>query len=458
MKFDTLGLISKLVKFESVSADSSKTDRTRACAEFLSLTLAGLGFDSELLETGGNPVVFARRNCASGRPKARVLCYGHYDVQPADPLGKWNTPPFEPTVKGGKIWGRGTADNKGPFSCLLGGLAEFLSENPDADIDFGIAVEGEEEIGSGGISKLVETRPELFSHYDYMVLSDTSAASENRIIVTIGLRGMGGFEAVFRGPNTDVHSGMFGGAVYNPLRAMFEVCASLHTPDGLVNVPEFYEELPELSDWERGQIAASPFDEAGIKAQLGLDFLAAQKGYSVPEAMRVLPTLEFSGAGGGYQGEGSKSIIPSECFCKISCRTVAGQDTDRALAAVKYAMLDRCPKGVKLSFIDNDSSGNAYFVDPKAEPRGERGMRLSKAFAAVDKCAQEVFGNPPLYLREGASIPLISAIKRRTGLDCVMAGLFSPDDNLHAPNEGFSLAMVERGTAYYKKFFGEISK
>ena len=291
-----------------------------------------------------------------------------------------------------------------------------------------------------------------------MVLSDTSAASENRIIVTIGLRGMGGFEAVFRGPNTDVHSGMFGGAVYNPLRAMFEVCASLHTPDGLVNVPEFYEELPELSDWERGQIAASPFDESGIKAQLGLDFLAAQKGYSVPEAMRVLPTLEFSGAGGGYQGEGSKSIIPSECFCKISCRTVAGQDTDRALAAVKYAMLDRCPKGVKLSFIDNDSSGNAYFVDPKAEPRGERGMRLSKAFAAVDKCAQEVFGNPPLYLREGASIPLISAIKRRTGLDCVMAGLFSPDDNLHAPNEGFSLAMVERGTAYYKKFFGEISK
>lgn len=458
MKFDTLGLISKLVKFESVSADSSKAGRSRECAEFLSRTLCGLGFDSELLETGGNPVVFARRNCASGAPKARVLCYGHYDVQPADPLGKWNTPPFEPVVRDGKIWGRGTADNKGPFSCLLCGLAGFLSENPGADIDFGIMVEGEEEIGSGGISKLVETRPELFSRYDYVVLSDTSAASENRTIVTIGLRGMGGFEAVFRGPNSDAHSGMFGGAVYNPLRAMFEVCASLHTPDGLVNVPEFYEELPELSAWERGQIAESPFGESEIKSQLGLEFLAAQKGYSVSEAVRALPTLEFSGVGGGYQGEGSKSIIPSECFCKISCRTVAGQDTDRALASVKYAMLDRCPKGVGISFRDGGPSGNAYFVDPRAEPRGERGAKLAGAFAAVEKCAKEVFGNPPLYLREGASIPLISAIKRRTGLDCVMVGLFLPDDNLHAPNEGFSLEMVGKGTAYYKKFFGEISK
>lgn len=458
MKFDTLSFISKLVRFRSVSADSTKASETRACAEFLNAEFASRGFESSLLETSKNPVVFARRACASGAPKVRVLCYGHYDVQPAEPLEKWNTEPFEPTVKDGKIWGRGTADNKGPSSCMLAGLFNFLAENPDADIDVGIALEGEEEIGSGGISKLVETRPELFSGYDYVVLSDTSCVSEDRIVVTIGLRGMGGFEAVFRGPNTDVHSGMFGGAVYNPLRAMFEVCASLHDADGFVNVPEFYESLPELSAWERGQIAQSPFSEEAIKAQLGLETLAKQKGYTVAEAMRVLPTLEFSGVGGGYQGEGSKSIIPSECFCKISCRTVAGQDTERALASVKYAMLDRCPEGVKLSFVDNDAGGNAYFVNPKAAPTDGKSRKLAQAFAAVDKCVSETFGNPPLYLREGASIPLISAIKRNTGLDCVMVGLFSPEDNLHAPNEGFSLSMIEKGTAYYERFFAEISK
>ena len=461
MKFDALGFISELVRFKSVSADSSKKSETRACAEFLDSTLRGLGFDSRLLETGGNPVVFARKNCASKNPKARVMCYGHYDVQPAEPLDKWKTPPFEPTVMDGKIWGRGTADNKGPFTCLLAGLVNFLSSKPDADIDFGIAIEGEEEIGSGGISRLVRESPELFSGYDYIVLSDTSSVSETQTAVTIGLRGMGGFEAVFKGPDTDVHSGMFGGAVYNPLRAMFEVCASLHTPDGFVNVPEFYEDLPKLSDWEKSQIAKYPFTEDALKSQLGVDSLMEQKGYTVAESMRVLPTLEFSGVGGGYQGEGAKSIIPSECFCKISCRTVPGQDTERALASVKNAMLDRCPKGIKLSFIDNDSSGNAYFVDPKAEvsvASSPRQIRLSKAFAAVDKCAEKCFGEAPLYLREGASIPLISTIKQCTGLDCIMVGLFSPSDNLHAPNEGFSLSTIKKGVLYYEEFFSEISK
>lgn len=458
MKFNTLDFISKLVKFKSVSADSAMAEQTRACAEFLDSTLRALGFDSQLIPTRKNPIVFARRNCSQGTPKVRVLCYGHYDVQPPEPLDKWNTKPFEPIVKDGKLWGRGTADNKGPFSCLLGGLANFLAENPDAPIDVGVVLEGEEEIGSGSISKLVKERPELFSEYDYIVLSDTSCVSESQIVVTIGLRGMGGFEAVFKGANSDVHSGMFGGAVYNPLRAMFEVCASLHTADGLVNIPEFYEELPKLSDWERAQIARNPFTDEKIKSQLGLKYLARQKGYSAPEAMRVLPTLEFSGVGGGYEGEGMKSIIPSECFCKISCRTVAGQDTERALAAVKNAMRDRCPKEVELTFKENDSSGNAYFIDPKNPPSGVRCAKLAAAFAAVDKCVEKTFGNPPLYLREGASIPLISTIKRCTGLDCVMVGLFAPEDNLHAPNEGFSVSMIDKGVKYYERFFKEISK
>ena len=458
MKFDTVSFISELIKYKSVSADSTKADEIRSCAEFLKEKICAIGFEGGLLETAGSPIVYLKRACTSGEPKARILCYGHYDVQPAEPLEQWNTNPFEPVLKDGKLWGRGAADNKGPFSCLLAGLANFLAENPDAPIDFGIILEGEEEVGSGSVIKFIKENATEFSGYDYVVLSDTSSVSQEQIVVTIGLRGMCSLEARFKGANIDAHSGMFGGAVYNPLRAMYEVCASLHDADGFVNVPEFYEELPKLSDWERSQIAASPFDENTIKAQLGLKHLAKVKGYTPAEALRVLPTLEFVGTGGGHIGEGMKSIIPAECFCKILCRTVVGQDSSRAVASLKYAIADRCPKEVEVSFIESEGAGNAYFVNPKAEPYDQRSRRLSSAFTAVDKCVCEVFGKAPLYLREGASIGLISEIKKYTGLDCIMVGLFIPEDNLHAPNEGFSLATIEKGSEYYQKFFTEIAK
>ena len=458
MKFEIVDFISKLVSFKSVSADSNYAGDVRKCAEFLTESLQNFGFSAKMHDTKLHPIIFAERPSKTGSAKIRILCYGHYDVQPVDPIEKWNTPPFEPTLVNGKLMGRGTADNKGPFSCLLGGLLSFLDKNPDAPIDFGIMLEGEEEIGSPNMCEFVENNAELISSYDILLLSDTSSATRDTPILTIGLRGTGSFDAVFKGPNTDIHSGMFGGMVYNPIQAMFEVCASLHDENGFVNIPNFYDGLEKLADWERAEIAKNPFGDEDVKKLLGVESLYRQKGYLPSEAVRVLPTVEITGVGGGYQGEGSKSVIPSECFCKFCCRTVAPQKTEEVIKSVENAIRERTPKGIEVSFINYDSYGDAYFLNPESFGDDRRGSILKNAFSAVKKSSKETFGNEPILLREGASIPLISLIKSRTGLDSLMLGLFTAEDNLHAPNEGFPIATIENAQKYYELFFQEILK
>ena len=458
MKFEIVDFISKLVSFKSVSADSNYAGEVRKCAEFLTTSLRDFGFSAELHNTKLHPIIFAERKCKSGSPKIRILCYGHYDVQPIDPIEKWKTPPFEATLVNGKLMGRGTADNKGPFSCLLGGLLAYLEKNPDTPIDFGIMLEGEEEIGSPNMCEFVEKNAELISSYDMLLLSDTSSATRDTPILTIGLRGTGSFDAVFKGPNTDIHSGMFGGMVYNPIQAMFEVCASLHDENGFVNIPNFYDGLEKLADWERTEIAKNPFGENDVMQLLGVKALYKQKGYLPSEAVRVLPTVEITGVGGGYQGEGSKSVIASECFCKFCCRTVAPQKTKDVIMAVEKAIAERTPAGVEVSFINYDSYGDAYFLNPESFGDDRRGQILKKAFSSVANSSKEAFGNEPILLREGASIPLISLIKSRTGLDSLMLGLFTAEDNLHAPNEGFPIETIQKAQKYYELFFQSILK
>ncbi len=453
MKFDSKKFISKLVSFESVSADSACAGKVRGCAEFLKDSFEKFGFEAELVKTKLHPIVFARRNCSSGKPLVRVLCYGHYDVQPPDPIGEWKTDPFKAVVKNGKIWGRGTADNKGPFTCIIAGFMNFISKNPSADIDIAFMLEGEEEISSPSMDGFLKKYSKVLSGYDFIVLSDTSSASLDQVVITTGIRGVGAFEAVFRGAKSDSHSGIFGGAVYNPLRAMSEVCASLHDKDGFVSVPHFYDGVLSPSKWERKQIKKCPFDSKGMASVLGLKRLMKQRGWTPEEAVRLLPTLEFTGMGGGYQGEGNKSIIPAECFVKISCRSVPRQEMGKMLSRVKRAIIDRCPKEVEVSFLDSGDAGDPYFVSPS-----EGGKILRKAFSTMDRAAAEAFGKPPLYLREGGSIPLIAKMKKLTGLDCIMTGLFTPADNLHAPNEGFFIEMMEKASLCYEKFFAEMSK
>ena len=460
-KFDVVEFISKLVRFKSISTLPEMRGEVRACAVFLRDFFASKGFDSILHETPLHPVVFASRKCASGNPRVRILCYGHYDVQPVDPLDKWISQPFEPNVRDGKIFARGAADNKGPTACVIAGFLNFIDKNPDAPIDIAFMLEGEEEIGSVHMRDFIERNRDMLSAYDYVVLSDTSSASLDDVIVTVGLRGTGSLEFRFKGPNCDVHSGMYGGIVYNPIQAMAEVCASLHNSDGLVNIQGFYDGILSMSDREKSDTATAPFGEESIKKQLGLDELYRQSDIPPMEAGRAYPTLEFVGIGGGYQGAGSKSVIPSECFCKISCRSAPGQDTRHLLDLVEKAVKERCPKQVKVSCNREKSScGEAYFVDPRGIKGGSsiKARRLSEAFGALEKCVSKIYGRKPLYLREGASIPLMSDIHRLTGLDCVMLGLFLPQDNIHAPNEGFSIESIKRGCAYYEEFFSTVSR
>ena len=456
MDFDAVKFISDLVKIPSVSASSSNAQDVVKCAQILNDKFAELGFDSRLIETQLHPIVFAKRDCLSGKPKFRVLCYGHYDVQPPEPLEKWGTAPFDPVVKDGRICGRGTADNKGPFCCMLAGIARFIEKNPEAPIDLGIIVEGEEEIGSPSMTKFIQENSELISSYDFIILSDTSSPSPEQIVITTGLRGTGSIDVIFKGANTDVHSGMYGGVIYNPIQAMCEVCASLHDENGFVNIEHFYDGIAPIEDWEKAEIKKSPFDEDSIKSLLGLERLYKQGNEEPTVAGRVLPTLEFTGIGGGYQGEGSKSVIASECFCKISVRTVPPQKTDNILQLVKKAIIERTAKQIKVEFVEYNASGDGYFVNPK-NPDGCN-EKLKVAFKLVDECVEFAFGCKPLFLREGASIPLISDIKKFTGLDCIMVGLFNPEDNLHAPNESFRISTIEKASLYYNKFLERLAQ
>ncbi|MBO5254468.1 MAG: M20/M25/M40 family metallo-hydrolase [Opitutales bacterium] len=458
MKLDTINLISELVKIPSISASSAHTKDVTECANVLNKKFIELGFESNVINTDLHPIVFATRKSKANETKLKILCYGHYDVQPPEPLEKWSTPPFEPIIKNDRIFGRGTADNKGPFSCLLSGVVEFLDKNPNAPIEFGIIVEGEEEIGSPSMTKFIKENAQLIADYDFMILSDTSSPSLEQIVVTTGLRGTGSLDVIFKGAKTDVHSGMFGGMIYNPIQAMSEVCASLHNSDGLVNIEHFYDGIAPIEDWEKAEIEKSPFNADSIKKLLGVKSLYKQGDVEPALAGRVLPTLEFTGIGGGYQGEGSKSVIAAECFCKISVRTVPPQNTESILQLVKNAIIARTPPQIDVDFIEYNANGDGYFVNPKAKGDSDKGKKIAMAFDAVEECITEVFGNKPLFLREGASIPLISDIKRFTGLDCIMVGLFNPEDNLHAPNESFNLATISKASSYYCKFFERLVK
>lgn len=455
MPFDALEFTKELIAVPSVSADSSKAAEVARCAGIISERLNSLGFEAVVERTPLHPIVWAKRASKSGKANLRVLCYGHYDVQPVDPVEKWILPPFEPVVKNDRLYGRGSADNKGPFMCLFGGLMKFLEKNPGAPLDVAIMLEGEEEISSPSMAEFVSRHEAELKGYDAVLISDTSSPTEDQIVITTGLRGVLSFDVRLVGPNSDVHSGMFGGAVYNPIQAMSEICASLHSADGLVNVEGFYDGVIPAADWERRDIAKSPFGDEEIKKSLGLEYLYSQKGATPSEALRLLPTLEFTGIGGGYQGEGNKSVISSECFFKVSIRLVPNQNGERVYGLVRRAIESRCPKGVKVFVGEPDGIGDAYCVlppdrDGAPNPYPEA---LAKIFRSIDSAIAKNFGNPPLYLREGGSIPLISMLKKRAGLDCVMTGLFTPADNLHAPNESFSLKTMRRAINAYCDMF-----
>jgi acetylornithine deacetylase/succinyl-diaminopimelate desuccinylase-like protein len=455
--FDPVEKLKEYIRHPSVSTDSKFKDGMRGAQEFVAGLLGSLGFAVEVVPTKLHPIVLARRGGDPAWP--HVIIYGHYDVQPADPLNLWKSAPFEPTERDGRLWGRGAADNKGPLMVHIAAVARLLERNPGLPLRITFMIEGEEEMGSPSFAAFLEQYREELRKADFVFLSDTGIVSEEQVTITCGLRGLMLCDVEVTSSKSDLHSGLHGGVIRNPIQAVAELCASLHTPDGRVNIPGFYADVLDVEPWEREELAKLGQSEQQYREFLGVPAFHVPPGFSPFEAVRFLPTLEFNGIGGGYQGEGTKTVIPSKAFVKISCRLVPNQTPEKIRALVYQTIRERMPKDVTFRIID-EHQGVPYIVVPPGRSNTPKNQPpvLAKAFRAVDVAVSEVFGRAPLYLREGGSVPIIGEIKRVLGLDSVMLGLFLPEDNLHAPNESFNLNVMRKGIAASEKILAALAE
>jgi acetylornithine deacetylase/succinyl-diaminopimelate desuccinylase-like protein len=444
MAIEALETLRQLVRFPSVSADSAFAPGMRDVTAFLAERLRHTGFEVELIPTAGHPMLIGERKQSPGAPT--ILLYAHYDVQPADPLALWKQDPFELTLSNGRAYGRGAADNKGPIAVMLAAISTLFEAHPQLPLNLIWIIEGEEEIGSPSFQAVLESRKAQLQA-DFLLACDTGSQQADQLVVTAGLRGITCLEVKAKGPRKDLHSGIYGGAVRNPIRALMQLCAQLHGPDGRIAVPGFYDGYDAPQAWERGQLTQMGFSESAMQSFLGVDALDAHEGMTPFESTRFAPTIEFNGIQGGYQGEGSKTIIPSEASVKISCRLVPNQDPEKVQEAVIRFLAERCPPGIQLEF-ERGHSGRAYRVLP-----GNPGQSpvLSRAFELTRTLSSTVFGKPAVFIREGGSIPVIQSIRETLGIDSLLPGLYLPEDGYHAPNESFSLEMMEKGQRFLEQ-------
>ncbi len=454
--FDPVEKLKEFIRHPSVSADPACKAGMKGAQDFVGGLLTSIGFSVEVVKTDLHPIILATRGANPTWP--HVIIYGLYDVQPADPLNLWKSPAFEPEIRGDRLYGRGSADNKGPLMTHISAVARLLERRPDLPLRITFMIEGEEEMGSPSFPKFLATHSDRLKQGDFVFLSDTGIPTPDQIVITCGLRGLVLCDVIVTGPKSDLHSGLHGGVLRNPIQAVTELCASLHTPDGRVAINGFYDDVMPVEEWEREQIRKLGTDLGKYREFLGIPAFHTPPGFTPFEATRVLPTLEFNGIGGGYQGEGTKTVIPSKAFVKISCRLVANQKPAKIRALLYEAIRERMPKDVTCEIIDQHE-GTPYVVVPpdRSNTPKKQSPMLAKAFRAADRAIAEVFGKPPLYLREGGSVPIIADIKRVTGLDSVMMGLFLPEDNLHAPNESFNLNVMERGIRASEKILEAIA-
>jgi acetylornithine deacetylase/succinyl-diaminopimelate desuccinylase-like protein len=411
------------LRFPSISTQPEHAPDLASCAEWLREKLSSIGLIATVHTTPGSPVVVA----ATARdPKKRtVLIYGHYDVQPPEPLEGWTTPPFDPRIDEGRIYARGAADNKGQILAHILGVAETLREKGSLPVNVIFLIEGEEEIGSPNLADFLrEHREEL--ECDLVAISDTAMASGNKPALTYALRGIAAMELIVRGPARDLHSGLFGGAVANPVTVLARLIATLHDAQGRVRIPGFYDAVRPLEPWERAAAAdleKAAGGDAAIKELAGVSELFGEKGFSTIERIGARPTAEVNGIGGGYQGAGTKTVLPKEAFAKLTFRLVANQDPAVILAAAEEYLRKQTPPGVLLEVITGHS-GAAYQSDPNS-PSG----------LAARKALKEAFGAEPLLLRDGGSIPIVATLKEILGVDSYLLGLANPDSRIHSPDE-----------------------
>ena len=433
------------LRIPSISANPDHAGDVRRSAEFFAQSAALAGFErAEVLETSGLPAVYAERIVDASLPTA--LVYGHHDVQPVDPLDEWSSPPFEPVVRDGVLYGRGAVDDKGQVWMHLKAVEAHLRVRGELPLNLKLIVEGEEESGSVHFEELIHGHRDRLAA-DVLVVSDTAMASPDVPSLCVGLRGLCNVEVHVHGPSSDLHSGAFGGAVANPIAALAQVLAGLHDPvSGRVMVPGFYDGVREPSAAEREQMARAPFSEAAFRAEAGgIAATVGEQGWTVNERRWARPTLEFNGIWGGYSGPGHKTIIPASAGAKISCRLVPDQVPDEVAAKVVAAVEAAAPAGVVVEALPH--GGGRPVLTPLDHP----------AVQAAARAVAAVFGREPLLLRGGGSIPPVESFARLMGMPAVLVGLGLPDDRIHAPNEKFSLDMYAHGVRVLTRLWDELA-
>jgi succinyl-diaminopimelate desuccinylase len=418
------------LRIPSVSADRQHAADCRDAADWVTAHLSQLGLQAELIETAGHPIVYAASPPVPGAPT--VLVYGHYDVQPADPLDQWTTPPFEPTVRDGKLYARGATDDKGQLLTHVHSAQAWLEQVGRLPVQLKFLIEGEEEVGSDSLTKLLETAADKLA-CDVVVISDSSQFGPDMPAITYGLRGIAYFELRLHGPQHDLHSGSFGGGVTNPANALTRMLAALIDDQGRIQVPGFYDDVEPLTDREREQFAALPFDEQAFQARLGVGGLTGEAGYTTLERRWARPTCDIHGLWGGYQGEGGKTVLPATAGAKFSFRLVPRQDPHRVAAGLRELLNRLCPPGIRLELIEmHGAPGVVASLD-------------SPYMQAATRAIEQGFGRAPVLIREGGSIPIVTAFYERLGAESLLLGWGLDDDNAHGPNEKFSLADFHRG-------------
>lgn len=419
-----LAELKEFLAIPSISAEPARRGDVQRAAEWVAGRLEAAGMRNVTINpTPGHPVVSAEWLEATGRPT--VLVYGHYDVQPADPLELWSSPPFEPVTRDGRIYARGVSDDKAPVFTVIKTIQALLDQRGQLPVNLKVLFEGEEETGSPNLESFIAANRQLLAA-DLIISADGGMASDSQPSMNLSGRGICALEVTVSGPGRDLHSGRHGGAVQNPLHALAELIAGLHDERGRVAVNGFYEGVRELSGAERAELGRSPRDEAAYARELGVEALWGEAGYTSLERETVRPTLEVNGLWGGYQGPGPKTVIPAAANAKITCRLVHDQDPDQVIAAVERHLNERVPPGVRLAITPIAGKARAYEV-PGDLP----------ALAIAEEVLREFFGKPPLRVRMGGSVPVTEVFARVLGAQTVFFSFSVADENIHSPNEFF---------------------
>jgi acetylornithine deacetylase/succinyl-diaminopimelate desuccinylase-like protein len=435
----------ELLRIPSISAKTENKADMVSCAESVKQRLLEAGVDKvEIYPTEGHPIVYAEKIIDPLKPT--VLVYGHYDVQPAEPLDLWKSGPFDPVIIDGKIFARGSCDDKGQFYMHVKALETLIQTNTLGN-NIKFCIEGEEEVGSPNLGKFVAAQKELLKA-DVILISDTAMISLDTPSIDIGVRGLSYIEVTVTGPNRDLHSGVYGGAVANPITILAKMIASCHDEHNHITIPGFYDDVVISTEEERKLMAAAPFNEQEFKADLGIDAIWGEEGYTTNERTGIRPTIELNGIWGGYQGEGAKTVLPSKAMAKISARLVPNQSSEKITAKLLEYFKTIAPAGVTVSAFEHH--GGEPYMTPID----------SIAYKAAAKAMETTFGKTPIPVRGGGSIPICALFEKELGVKIVFMGFGLDSDNLHSPNEKFNVENFYKGIEtipYFHQYFTEMS-